>query len=253
MTRIGRRTVLQMLAGIPLLGRGISAFQSLPEDEVDRRNLAVQVLRMVNTAELWHKLEFGSYVDLTQLMTSPALKKLRSDPKAERANMGATLLSEVFLDAPEVFPGWELCLWPRTLDAADGGGNAYTAVVRETSGESRYAFASDDSGRIYEGSAAWGSVYYSEPRNVQDLLHSAMPMGSGPEGAPPMRRALGWLMKQAAFLNVATLGLLCCCPCGPTLCAWCDTSCSCSSSGFGNCFNCGCGECPWICCAVYIE
>jgi hypothetical protein len=253
MAVIGRRNVLQALAAVPALAKSFFAFEALPDDVVDRRHLARRILRMVNTAEHWHLTEFGSYIGVTELTNSPALTRLRDDPTAEKFNIGATLLSEVSLSGPEVFPGWGLRISPVTRNAADADGNGYTAVVREASGEHRYALVSDESGRIYEGSVAWGSAYDSDPRVVHDVLRNATLADDGAEGT--LRRA-GRLLKRAAFLNVASQAAhVCaiCCPCGPIDCIECDQCCSCFTTWSSGCWNCGCENCIWICCCIVTE
>jgi hypothetical protein len=242
---MNRRSAVQALLSMPIVGRAISAFQLSPGAEQGGRDLAVQVMRMVNTAEQWHQSEFGGYVGIHDLIESPALARLRGDEVAEKAGIGASLLSRVSLEGPEVLPGWGLGVWLRPDAAEKKDTNGYVAAVWESSGENGHGFASDDSGRIYEGSAAWGSVYHAQPRSVQDLLPRATPLGGGPAGGP-VRRALGGLLKQAMFLTVAfqPATLFCCCPCLPAQCYQCPATCGCCGSGY----NCGCGSCVWIKC-----
>jgi hypothetical protein len=248
MACVGRRTVLQMLASFPGVARAISAFQPSPGPEQGGRDLAVQVMRMVKTAERWHQSEFGDYVGMHDLVRSPALARLSADRVAEEAGIGASLLSRVSLEDPEVFPGWGLGVWLRRGAADRGAGNGYVAAVWENSGESGHGFASDDSGGIYQGSTAWGGLYLSEPRSVRDLLPHGTPLGGGPAGGP-VRRGLGGLLGQAAFLTlgVQPATIYCACPCAPAVIYSCPQSCSCCGAGK---YNCGCASCTWISCAA---
>jgi hypothetical protein len=249
MASVSRRTVVQLLAAFPGVARAISAFQQSPGAGLGGRDLAVQVLRMVNTAEQWHHTEFGSYVDIENLMESPALARLRADGVAEGFGIGASLLSQVSLEGTEVLPGWRLDVWLRPEAAQEKDSNGYVAAVWDVSGENGYGLASDDSGRIYEGSAASGSSYLGEPRTVQDLLPHGAPLCGGPAGGP-VRRALGGLLEEAAFLTlgVQPATIQCCCPCGPPGCVNCPVSCSCCSGAGTGGYNCGCGSCAWIQC-----
>jgi len=248
MRTMNRRSAVQALLSVPVVNRAILAFSSLPQAEVDRRHLALRALRFVNTAELWHKLEFGSYVDKGALMESPAVERLRNDEVAERAGIGGSLLSEVSPTAPDGFSGWELRLWPRGDNAWQAGGG-YVALVRDRSGDARYALATNESGRIYEGAANSAGFLHKGPRSVEDLLQQPMPLGRGTPGG--IRGVLGGIVRRAGFLTVAPAIVINCL----TACNDCEVCCanaypSCSPVGAGGCTNCGCAACVWVCCGI---
>jgi hypothetical protein len=196
---------------------------------------AVRILRLINTAENWHKSENGNYLNIPDLAKSEAISKLESNSKAEEMGIGATLISEIEFEAKEIAPGWHLEI------ALSKNGLAYTARLTRTKQDGFRSFATDQDGIIYEGNHAAGlSVSLSQSR-ATEVLEDSRALGTHPQVSRGRISRLAWSLAFAAF-PAPTGG---CfgpgyppCSCG----GQCATACS---GGATNCFNCGCIGCVW--------
>lgn len=108
-----RRSFFKKLGCLPLVAalhpaRLLGDSAALGEESVQRQRLAVQVLRLINTAELWHSLDYGNYLDIKELKDSQAISKLHGSEKAEKIRLGRSLIDALAFEEKEIVPGWEL-------------------------------------------------------------------------------------------------------------------------------------------------
>jgi hypothetical protein len=106
-----RRSVLQAMMSLPTtsyLARvlGLEA----PPDTDTGPQLAVRILRFVNTAEHWHKSEFGRYAGRSELLNSPAVGRLKTDGKAAVVGLEPSLVSLIPADYDRPIQGWQFQL-----------------------------------------------------------------------------------------------------------------------------------------------
>ena len=257
-TKLGRRAVVDFLASLFATGGLATAFRSEPGMRSrydDEGWLTVGVMRFINTAESWHRLEAGTYVDWPRLVKSSAVARIAREEFTERMGIGRSLLGRMRIQGDEVISGWRLQL--RVTEGA-GGGSGYVATLsRVHEGPSTFAFASDEMGAIYGGTLKlMETVSLSSPVAVAQLPWvECAPLG---ELRLPKRRSLGTMIKRAALFTCDYYGCEYCaggyCWCGGSdypCCVFCEGGGGprCSKSGGGDCCNCGCFvNCAWICC-----
>jgi hypothetical protein len=99
----------------------------------DSRLVGVNVVRLINTAEVTYKYEHGSFATWDELYRSGAI----------RHSMDGLALAS----GPEVVPGWALTM------IVSHDGKTYQLSLRNLADKQcRYSLFSDDSGLIYQGS-----------------------------------------------------------------------------------------------------
>jgi hypothetical protein len=117
-------------------GRVLSRL-SLTETSRESRQTGVNVVRLINTAEMNYKRAHGNYATWDELFRSGAI--------SEREKPG-TLFQGLKLSAgPEVTPDWVLNL----VTAA--GGKGYELSLRDSPDACGFSFFSDQRGIIYQG------------------------------------------------------------------------------------------------------
>jgi hypothetical protein len=105
------------------------------------RTTAVNLVRLINTAEVEPQSQLGRYVSFAELVRSGALKRAAQHfPQLDFDRMN--LQSE-----RDVLPGWELRL------VVAGDGHSYKLSLIEREGRCRLGFFSDEVGIIYHGKA----------------------------------------------------------------------------------------------------
>lgn len=110
---------------------------SLIQTSRDNRQTGVNVVRLINTAEMKYKHAHGNYATWDELFRSGAISA-REKP--------GTMFQGLNLSAgPEVTPGWVLNL------VTPAGGQGYELSLRSVSDECGFSFFSDDHGIIYQG------------------------------------------------------------------------------------------------------
>ncbi len=140
------------------------------ESDYDRRMLALNVVRLINTAELAYRRERGQYASWEELYSSTALEQARQT-FTSRGNTTATLAS-----GAEVIPGFEL----RLVTKPDGSG--YNLSLKDIQDKNcGVSFFSDERGLIDQGknigcpeqsSATAGSASVSPPTTQSDQTGS---------------------------------------------------------------------------------
>ncbi len=119
---------------------GLQSQQSEPAAKADR-GTAVNLVRLINTAEVEPQGQQGRFVSFAELVRSGTLKSAgRHFPQLDLDRMN--LQSE-----KEVLPGWELRL------VVAGDGHSYKLSLIEKEDRCRFGFFSDEVGIIYHGKA----------------------------------------------------------------------------------------------------
>jgi len=103
------------------------------------RTTGVNVVRLINTADMEYKSAHGGYAAWPELYRSGIIAK-HEKPGLMFGNLN---LSE----GPEVVPGWTLAM----IVAADG--QSYELSLRNLKDKCQFSFFSDQRGVIYEGNA----------------------------------------------------------------------------------------------------
>jgi hypothetical protein len=190
----GRRGFLQSAAiGVVAFSLGAKTIKAQAAVANDRT--AVEVLRLLNTAQNWHKAETGKFVDLEELFSSPAMGRIK-------AKKWASLIASLNLKDSEVIPGWEL------QHVTDG--NTYSITIK-TVESTTYKFSTNDSGVIDLG----------QPIQVKGWVAGLFFRCTGPFGEP------------GCCCMYACCNLCHCCltnngrcfNCGCQCCVWCETDC----------------------------
>lgn len=254
----GRTILRSLLVNVPL-AKALADLLLPSSDE--QESTAVATMRFVNTAELWHKNEFGLYVEREQLATSPVIDRLKSNERAQEV-FGRRVCGKVSLAQSEVIPGWELLL--RTTVGPDGTeGARYVVLLRKKDSPSDdksavrvRAFGSDESGIIYEGKLLADFRSEALPTTLAAVKWDAQAIGQ-----PTHTRHLQGFVKAAALFWVYCESVDSCYLCPPPpycfgVCCSSFPACCCGgqvcreSPGTLNCCNIGCQSCPW-CCSWY--
>lgn len=125
----------------PQFARDIPA--RLAQVELERRTVAIGLLRTINTAEAKYRAEHGSFV-VWKTLVSENQKYF----DGWLAMYGLQKANEHFSDAPEILPGWNL----RLNVHVDGQG--YDLLLRDLMDEKcGYAALTDESGVIRQSKA----------------------------------------------------------------------------------------------------
>jgi|SRR5579862_5617154 hypothetical protein len=155
--------MLLLVAGISV--KVLAQEQQSPSHE--ERAKAVNLVRLINTAELWYNRganvkagtieAHGRYATWDDLYNSGALKTVqgqsRPQPDGAKVSLNSTMQSAAmkhlqFSPGPEVMPGYRLDL----LVSVDG--QSYSLALHDTrEGDGLFSVFSDQSGIIYLGSS----------------------------------------------------------------------------------------------------
>ena len=108
--------------------------------ERERRVLAVDVARTLNTAEMRHYRQLGAFAQPTQLPRSPALSQWRTSTSP----MAITFRRLSLQQGTEVIPGFALHF------TTDGTTN-YSFILEDTTDQCRFSLFSDQRGVIFQG------------------------------------------------------------------------------------------------------
>ena len=146
-----RGTVIAILAAAALtcvalaMARAEKPAPAIPHDPMvflapnEMRTTGVNVVRLVDTAEMEYKRTHGGYVTWDELYRSGLIAK---DQKRWQQFNDLELAA-----GSQVVPGWTLALIP----SADG--QSYELSLRNLGDRCQFSFFSDQRGVIYEGSA----------------------------------------------------------------------------------------------------
>lgn len=249
MDRIRRRSFLAVLGTLPVISDWMRVFgstnvKSRPKVSTDEkwqaRFLAVETLRMINTAEKWHFGDTKEYISLEHLHESKAYKKLMEVGRFKN------VISKLPADGRLDLPGYDTFL-ETTADRSK-----YVARVSMSGPFGTFAFASDEIGAIYEGkpldlsASAKGDI----DALIGDKYHMGQPptteqSGIGPFAMISPTRIFNFLL---ASLPPANEDCVCCtcefpCPC-LRICS-CLNTCpdNCPDGESYCCYNCGCLGC----------
>jgi hypothetical protein len=213
----------------------------IQDPNYEHKFLAVNVLRLINTAEAWHNRDNGFYADMNQLVASSVIEQIRARLKSNE-NLGDSLQSHVRFLEKEIVPGWALAF--KVSDDRKG----YVADLTDVSGKVRCNFSSNERGVIYQNlpldslatpTGVQASTEREKPVSWEATLNSPKSFGSS------FRNALKGIVPLPFLIclcKVCTDFPVCCSPC----CNSCSTVCG---IGFGCacCVNAGCQSCPWCC------
>jgi hypothetical protein len=120
----------------PLPRSPMARLQSV-ETASESRQTGVNVVRLINTAEVYYKQAHGSYATWDELFSSGEISK--------REKPGTKFQGLKLSAGPEVTPGWILNL----VTAASGEG--YELSLRNSPDACGFSFFSDERGIIYQG------------------------------------------------------------------------------------------------------
>lgn len=225
----GRRSILKALVGLPVVGgvfgSAVSGFHRpiALEDDQDRfmkKSLAINVLRVINTAEHWHLRETGTFAELTSLQESRQVMLFLDGCFKD----GGSLLASLSLNKRQFISGWVSSF------KFTGRKSGYLAALGAED-EELGAFATDNTGVIFEGIDLVKQVA-TDARAAQSLLVAASPIGT--HGTKAQR--VGHFFRKVALGAVPQL--------------WCCGGCCrcnlCCPDPKGSCTtNCGCVPCTW--------
>jgi hypothetical protein len=229
MGRTGRRSVLKVLASLPviswlphleLFGKGGSEYAQ-PESRPEY--IAVQILRHLNTAQCWHKGDHGHYAELAKLDGSAAMERLLSSEKVEQVGLGKALHEQLRFDHEEIVPGWKL-----GFAVADDQAH-YVVTLSPTENSSLLSMSTDERGVIYYGSGV-----------SSDTLTGMM-------RAPELvQKKKDFRDRAVSAIRSLAFGFMTCSYCDPFPCA-CPSCCCTTNSNCAacDCTNCGCDACVW--------
>jgi hypothetical protein len=141
-------SVLVLLAGILLALPGANAQKKagpgMPDREQERRSLAVNIVRAINTAEAGYKKKQGVYATWSTLISNGDFTDTGTKWAPESL---PTVAHAMYGSGPEIVPGWKLRL-TLSKDAT-----AYDLLLEDVSDpKCGYAVISDERGLIREGS-----------------------------------------------------------------------------------------------------
>ncbi len=247
---LGRRSILKMMGAGPLL----TAFRGdrLPTCE---ERLAVQAMRFVNTAQLWHKFEFGAYLDQEALGGSQVVARMHADARLEKVGLGKSLTANITLRDEEIFDGWVLRL--RTVRSDDKGEPSYVALIGPRPGRKGRVYVSNQRGLIYEGLLRGSAQPRILPASISDMDWERL----APIGHPSGGR--GWVGAVASSLvtwyTASCEDAMSCfdcvgcgCECGSAFpsccCCYFGGSVVCLTNPQPGCCDVGCASCFWCCC-----
>lgn len=233
MWTISRRTAVKSLLGVPLAA-AVAKYplyaSVIPPDagsDYERKFLAVRILRLVNSVQLFHLDSQGHYSNLSELGKLESADRWLDSKGAEEARIGRLLYSKLHLGEDEIVPGWKIKYRLRNDKPL------YSVVLKDISAEHLGAFATDQSGVIYEGTHIGTDVSDVDWQPADALiLGSPIEAGHGKQG------------KYTALLHKVAFG-----PTEPC-CGGCCPGCSCfgPNQGVPGCRDCGCPCCVWCCC-----
>lgn len=128
----GQQTAKQPVAP----GRFLSRL-ALTETSRDSRQTGVNIVRLINTAEMNYKHAHGNYATWDELFRSGVISE-REKPATPFQGLRLT-------GGPEVVPGWALNL------VTTAKGQAYALSLRHLTDTCGFSFFSDEHGIIYQG------------------------------------------------------------------------------------------------------
>ncbi len=135
-----RLIVLVVLAAGTLLAFAGNGPRQSKSPEYDKRLLAVNTVRLINTAESRYHFNHGMYAEFAELAKSREIEEL--------GGAFQSVYTKLDLQAgSEPLPGFEL----RIVVAGDG--KSYKLSLAEKEGKCRWGLFSDDRGLIYHGKA----------------------------------------------------------------------------------------------------
>ena len=106
--------------------------------EQDRRLLALNSVRVINTAQSGHVAQFGRYVPFAVLATSPAMLRFRDSA----GRFGDTFRWMSLQAGTDLIPGFSLQLLT--------DGQSYMLSLKDQSDPCHFAYTSDEGGLIRE-------------------------------------------------------------------------------------------------------
>ena len=139
---------LVVLAGLLLALPGLHAQKgspSAPDREKERRSLAINLVRAINTAEASYKSKQGAYVNWDTLLGNGDFTDRGTKWAPESF---PTVAHAMYGPGPEIVPGWKLRL------NISKEGKAYDLLLEDvTDPKCGYAVVSDERGLIRQGRA----------------------------------------------------------------------------------------------------
>lgn len=198
-----RRTWIQRMLSLPVtaaLGR-LSLFATEKPssgkgnigEDYESTSAAIRILRLVNTAQNWHKSDKRHYLGLLDLAKSEAIARIQSNSEAEKMGIGATLISEIDFEAKEIVAGWQLEI------ALSKSGLEYTARITRTKQDGLRSFATDEDGIIYEGRNARESSLPLSQSKATEVLAGPRALGTGLPVSRSRMSRLAWSLTFAVL------------------------------------------------------
>jgi hypothetical protein len=252
---IRRRKFLAYLATLPVISEWTEALgyahpqRPVRDEKWKSRFFAVEILRLINTAERWNFLATGQHVSKESLPQCIGYKKLVEKIPARFMNV----LSKFPSDGSFQVPGYDIYVAPST-DLSK-----YAAAVSMKGPEYNFTFVSDEVGVISEATPLSAQAGYDEitkflvdargkasdaptrngeahwwPRLLGTIMFSRL-LGFA---VPPLQLNQGCACCQAEFPCSVPSGCQCFTDCPNSNCTDGETYC---------CANCGtCSSCTWV-------
>jgi hypothetical protein len=116
---------------------------SVPDRERERRSLALNVVRAINTAEANYKRTHGTFATWDQFIANGDFSETGTKWSSESF---PTVAHAMYGSGPEIVPGWKLRL------QVSKDGNAYDVTLQDaTDPKCNFAFFSNERGLISQG------------------------------------------------------------------------------------------------------
>ncbi len=144
-----KAAVVIVLAGIllalPRAQAQKKASPGMPDRERERRSLAINVVRAINTAEANYKKNHGVYANWDTLLGNGDFTETGTKWATESF---PTVAHAMYSRGPEIVPGWKLRL------ELSNDGSGYNLLLEDaTDPKCGYAVFTDEHGRIRQGKA----------------------------------------------------------------------------------------------------
>jgi len=242
MLGFNRRKFISSLSALPLISDWKKALTSAPPTKRDpsweSKSLAVESLRLINTAQHWHFVRADAYSSKTDLSATEGFSKLKNH--CEKSGRFRRPF-EVFAPAkPLEMPGFEIWL------ECSSDLSKYTALMVRMDFSQSFAFGTDEQGIIYEGRPLEGRP--SGHASLDRVLGERRAIGTATEEASGVASLFASILNNRflSLMSTPFFGRTCvCCPDYPTPCGCtCAPTClKCNDPYDDCCFNIGCGVC----------
>ena len=207
-----RRRLIKGLSMVPLVSHAVplssqTSNQSSPSPKAVSANLALNVVRFFNTAELNYKLKLGTYGTVDELFGATSVSWFVNPRAANRKGYGEEFFRALRLGQEEIVSGWKLSI-VKALDEL-----AYSLTLRRTdesldAEEQNVIFASDEQGVIFVGDLNSDRTMPKQYRSASSVM-GVIPIDDSSLVEPVRKRGiLSTALRNLSFANLPAAPLL---------------------------------------------